>query len=690
MVMIAASAGATGIEPVSSEPAIVASEGAWQPTPIITQPYNPYAGSGSLDDIVGDTLIFSMTWRDQLGTSSMNRTIGYAVTDEYPYGVVHLTWQEHIEQGANRTTQYAKIIMDEDDTMTLDRWGGYIVGDVGGGYPVMDVERQDGTAYICLHNQRGELWMAALYRRNPYVANLWSPYWTEPYGDTGMNSWPKMSVGYDGDGDLYSHIIGWTGEGTTETFYSRAIRNPADGTWSDATPSGEGQMIVEDWSNVFEGVTAANDNGDVSIITLSSRQYMGREDNGYYDDLRLGQSCNDVLLFNSSDGGATWDFNNYINITNFIDPTPIDGPLPEDTTEANGDTFRVRSDCNLVVDEDGVRHALFTTVIVDYWRSTGYVSRNNRFWYWNSQDELFTQIVDATYWNGAIEGSWQTFTNQATMSIDPETGYIWAAWSQYGGPGEFIMDGEDIVPLDASTLHYGLGDIMVAVSPDHGHRWTKAVNITNTRDMSEATALAGGLQPYEVRSEIHPSMALNCDGDYLHLIYLLDRDGGRNFTWEEGAITQNEMVYHRVSKQQLIEIMYEQAEWVPNYPMHKDSTQFYEDPAEWEWNGLQDEIISVEERPDLGLLPGEMQLEQNYPNPFNPTTQVAFSLDRAGLVKLAVYDVLGRQVAVLLQRQMERGRHQVHFDASQLPSGMYFARLSSGSASNSIKMILMK
>ena len=89
-------------------------------------------------------------------------------------------------------------------------------------------------------------------------------------------------------------------------------------------------------------------------------------------------------------------------------------------------------------------------------------------------------------------------------------------------------------------------------------------------------------------------------------------------------------------------------------------------------------------------LPTAYTLEQNYPNPFNPTTSIAFSLPQSAQVSLAVYDVLGRRVATLVNGQLTAGQHSVQFEASSLPSGMYLYRLTTPNGSISQKMILLK
>jgi hypothetical protein len=73
--------------------------------------------------------------------------------------------------------------------------------------------------------------------------------------------------------------------------------------------------------------------------------------------------------------------------------------------------------------------------------------------------------------------------------------------------------------------------------------------------------------------------------------------------------------------------------------------------------------------------PLALALHQNYPNPFNPSTRITYAIPEAAEVQLAVYDVLGRRAAVLLQARQVAGVHTTMFDARDLPSGMYFCRL---------------
>lgn len=90
------------------------------------------------------------------------------------------------------------------------------------------------------------------------------------------------------------------------------------------------------------------------------------------------------------------------------------------------------------------------------------------------------------------------------------------------------------------------------------------------------------------------------------------------------------------------------------------------------------------------LAPGDFHLRQNYPNPFNPTTSVQYVIGSQQFVTLKVYDILGNEVATLVNEYKSAGSYEVEFDASQLSSGIYIYRLTAGSFSATNKMTLLK
>lgn len=105
-------------------------------------------------------------------------------------------------------------------------------------------------------------------------------------------------------------------------------------------------------------------------------------------------------------------------------------------------------------------------------------------------------------------------------------------------------------------------------------------------------------------------------------------------------------------------------------------------------DGMQSDVVTgVEQNEELPVV---YSLSQNYPNPFNPSTKITFSIPETGMVKLAVYNILGEKVATLLNREVKSGVHEVELNASNLSSGIYFYRLEAGSFTEVRKMIMLK
>jgi hypothetical protein len=108
----------------------------------------------------------------------------------------------------------------------------------------------------------------------------------------------------------------------------------------------------------------------------------------------------------------------------------------------------------------------------------------------------------------------------------------------------------------------------------------------------------------------------------------------------------------------------------------------------WTYNGTLPTFTGVD--PTGGAAPGGYRLEQNFPNPFNPSTKIEFALPRSENVRLAIYDILGRQVALLVNEEKPAGSYRVTFEAKGLPSGTYFYTLKAGSFSMTKSMVVVK
>ncbi len=116
----------------------------------------------------------------------------------------------------------------------------------------------------------------------------------------------------------------------------------------------------------------------------------------------------------------------------------------------------------------------------------------------------------------------------------------------------------------------------------------------------------------------------------------------------------------------------------------------YDAPHKELWNLLRAKFTSPNSVTDVPILPRSNELLQNYPNPFNPVTSIRYQTAASGIVSLKVYDMLGRNVAALVNGFRSAGEHVVTFDASQLSSGIYFYQLRSGSFIQTRRMQLLK
>jgi len=115
-----------------------------------------------------------------------------------------------------------------------------------------------------------------------------------------------------------------------------------------------------------------------------------------------------------------------------------------------------------------------------------------------------------------------------------------------------------------------------------------------------------------------------------------------------------------------------------------DLNWYPEEKAEWE------KTVGVEKDNSKENLPSKYSLSQNYPNPFNPKTNIKFSLPETSQVKIIVYNIIGKQVAELVNGNMEAGSYNIDFDGNRLSSGMYFYKIEAKNYTEIKKMMLLK
>ena len=103
-----------------------------------------------------------------------------------------------------------------------------------------------------------------------------------------------------------------------------------------------------------------------------------------------------------------------------------------------------------------------------------------------------------------------------------------------------------------------------------------------------------------------------------------------------------------------------------------------------------DNLVTSVQSSASGSPPSSAFLAQNYPNPFNPSTTISYDLPTRSLVSLKIFNVLGQEVATLVNGEVETGKHQVNWDAAGLPSGAYVYRLKANEFTETKKLVLLR
>jgi hypothetical protein len=93
---------------------------------------------------------------------------------------------------------------------------------------------------------------------------------------------------------------------------------------------------------------------------------------------------------------------------------------------------------------------------------------------------------------------------------------------------------------------------------------------------------------------------------------------------------------------------------------------------------------------NINQIPQKYVLYQNYPNPFNPNTKISWQMPEAGFVTIVIYDVLGRQIKILVNEYKQPGIHEITFNADELSSGVYYYQLKTDNYTSANKMMVMK
>ncbi len=352
------------------------------------------------------------------------------------------------------------------------------------------------------------------------------------------------------------------------------------------------------------------------------------------DDSKM--NC-EIYLRISEDSGLNW--NAPINVTRW---TPWDSDCWDATHDiaCNRDTFRACTDMSVLLDESDFVHIAFTATPFYHYipeDSGEYMSLNkSMIYHWSEETDNATLVANGWYDINEVR---QLNVQRPCLALDTQTGNLFCSYQQY----DAVTHGE---------YGFRMADPCVTVSTDGGEHWAIGTNVTDTNP--------NPVVPGEGMHECNITLASVATDSFLHMEYLLDKNGGGE------ELTLNPVIYQRIPKDEIATTPI-----LPDYPMH--------------WDGWLDAPFASAEAPQ------QFALHQNYPNPFNPTTTIQFDLLRQTNVSLRIYNLLGQEIATLLNDQpLSAGVHKVSFNGFNFPSGVYIYRLEGTDFADSRKMVLLK
>jgi len=395
-------------------------------------------------------------------------------------------------------------------------------------------------------------------------------------------------------------------------------------------------------SAIYDTITAQFEGTDavrVGSQLLSSHNVAGSRHSARvaiaWSDLRpdyegnYHQYNNDILLMISEDGGTTWG--EVTNVTSFLPPDL--SALP-DTLLADQDTLRSFNDCALLFDEEDNLHIAFTTI--GYWAIEGMTTdKASMIWHWSEATEVFSPLAEGwEEFDGSLPASLDHMIQQPSLGIDTTAGFLYCTYMHSN-------------PADVSPGGLVAADIWATVSTDGGMAWAEGINLSWTVGDTQATA-----------HERDASLAEVVDGN-LRIFFQGDID-------LDGAVPSlNPVLYQEVPVAEI-----PTTPLIPWRPLHVDYSSAPPVPSS---------------------TPVTFHLLPNYPNPFNAVTVIPFELRSPRKVSLIIYDILGREVAKLINGEdYPVGTHRVSWSATSQASGLFFAHLKVDGKQAIRRLVLLK
>ena len=456
--------------------------------------------------------------------------------------------------------------------------------------------------------------------------------WTAGKMYSSMGGWGDPSLTFDLNGNLYfAHLSGeppLTGRWVDRII----IQKSTDGglTWNDGTYTGLNRPKHEDkeWISV-----------DMTNSVYQNNLYVAwTEFDKIFEPNPIYKSR--ILFSHSTDAGQTW--------SNAMEISDVEGDCLDDDNTTEGAIPAIGPDGEVYIAWAGPEG-----IVLDRSFDGGITF---------GEDIFVVDIVGGWGWGYEIEGIYGNGLPQTICDISnsPYRGTIYVLWA------------------DQRNGIYNT-DILLKKSTDKGLTWseTKIVNDDNSG-----------------RPQFFPWMSIDPITGIMYIVYYDRRntistmtevyvarstDGGETFYNYLVSDSPFEATTQKFIGDYINIVAYNGKV----YPIWIRSDQFGRDVMvakidESTLNINNDEIVS------------SYKLNQNYPNPFNSSTTISFSIPVKSFTTITVYDILGKEEAVLVEEEKPAGNYEVEFDASALASGVYFYRLQSGSFVDSKKLTLLK
>jgi hypothetical protein len=455
--------------------------------------------------------------------------------------------------------------------------------------------------------------------------------------DTYSGGWPRMTLLASGD---FLSIDDNTYDGNFK------IMRSTDGGATFDSVNAIGADDPDFWFLGLANDPIIESNGTkVSIITKLERN----EDDyiGLYEDLFPGEeggvpedSADAMYHYYSLDGGNTWQGEIF----------EIDGKKDQVINREVWPLISTWDKGDFVVSNDGVTHLIHIGINT----ITGIDTEGNITWsypiyYWNDSDKNWMALSDTATENNDPVPTGVTYdrpgnmlgNSAGTIAVSEDGKVVAAVWVIPEYSGEWGHSDINIYPGDggSNSAEVYYTDLVYAFSYDGGKTWSAPEALEEIKNYPEQWPV------------LSPIVEVNGDQATINYMYYMDPLPGSSILTEPSNGTSPD--------------------------------------CKWVYNSKTFTIGSVGVNDDYALLKN-YSLEQNYPNPFNPGTDIKFTLAKAGNVSLKVYDILGREVANLVNGTIEAGAHTVNFNASNLSSGVYLYTIKADNFSMTKKMMLMK